>query len=84
MAYDNPDVLVPEPVEGHGSTTAAWFLVIVMTIGLIVATVAFDTFHVVGMCIGIAIMVIGLLGGLVLKLMGYGKDGSHTKTVSHA
>ena len=62
MTYDNPDVLVSEPVEGHGSTVAAWFLVIVTTIGLIVATVAFDTFHLVGMCVGFGIMIVGLGG----------------------
>ncbi|KTR37721.1 HGxxPAAW family protein [Rothia kristinae] len=78
MTYDNPDVLVSEPVKGHGSTVAAWFLVIVTTIGLIVATVAFDTFHLVGMCVGFGIMIVGLGGSAVLKALGYGKDGKHT------
>lgn len=78
MSHRSENVLVPEPVVGHGSTVAAWTLVAIVTIGLIVATVAFGSFHTVGMIIGGVIMVLGLAAGGVLKAMGYGKDGAKT------
>lgn len=78
MSNREQNVLVPEPVVGHGSTVAAWTLVLVVTVGLIVATVAFDTLHYTGMIIGGVIMVLGLLAGWVLKAMGYGKNGAKT------
>lgn len=77
------NVLVPEPVVGEGNTVSAWTLVLVVTVGLIVATVGFSMLNFVIMNIGIAVMVVGLLLGGVLKAAGYGKDGKHTKTPVH-
>ncbi|WP_129657784.1 HGxxPAAW family protein [Rothia halotolerans] len=82
MSNEDRTPLVPEVVDGHGNTVAAWTLVIVVTVGLIVATVAFDTFHTVGMVVGGVIMALGIIASLVLKGMGFGKGGS--RTTSHS
>ncbi|MBD5787312.1 hypothetical protein IF650_14140 [Cellulosimicrobium terreum] len=61
------------PPTNHGHTVAAWFTMIGIILGSLVAAVAFVIPSVVLFWVGMGIVVVALLGGLVLRNMGYGQ-----------
>ncbi|MFM7212614.1 MAG: HGxxPAAW family protein [Actinomycetota bacterium] len=69
-------------VEGkrnsHGSTPAAWTLVVLVTIGTTVSTVALVFGHWVGFWIGAAIVGLGAIVGGVMRAAGLGQKPRST------
>ena len=61
---------------GHGSSPAAWTAVVIMLVGLAIATAAlfFAAYPIVYG--GAVLVVIGLIVGGVLKALGFGVGGS--------
>ena len=62
----------------HGSTPAAWTLVVLFVLGVIVSTVALVLGSWLGFWIGVVIVALGAIAGGVLKVAGFGKPRSHT------
>lgn len=77
------NVLTPAPVVGHGNTPAAWTLVLVCTVGVLIGAIAFDMHNAFFTWIGVAVTVLGLLIGLLMKAAGLGKNGSRLKPSHH-
>ena len=72
-------VIVPErPYANHGNTVAAWVMVAIMTVGVLVGSIAYD----LGSQPVAGIIVIGLLVGFFLKQAGYGQGGAKTKNTA--
>ncbi|GAA4743283.1 hypothetical protein GCM10025783_13540 [Amnibacterium soli] len=64
---------------GHGSSPAAWTAVVIMLVGLAIATAALflDAY---ALCYaGGALVVVGLIVGGVLKALGFGVGGSRVR-----
>ena len=68
---------------GHGNTPAAWTCVLIMIVGAAVSSVAYILASYVGFFAGIAVMLIGLLVGFIMRKAGYGVNGSKLKNSSH-
>ena len=64
------------PPTNHGHTFAAWFTTIVVVVGAILAGVAMCISAIWLIWVGAAIVVIGLIGGKVLSVAGYGQSGT--------
>lgn len=72
--------MVPDlPHTNHGNTIASWAMLGIITLGFIVAAIGFDISSTPIFVVGVAIMLIGLVAGLVLRAAGYGQGGKHTK-----
>lgn len=68
------------PPANHGHTLAAWFTTIVVVLGALVAGVAM-CFAAVGIVwVGAAIVAVGLIGGKLLSVAGYGQGGHGAAT----
>lgn len=69
MTHDNSD-------PGHGNSPAAWTAVIIMLVAFTIGTVAFffSIAWLVWACA--ALVVVGLIVGIVLARLGYGVGGS--------
>ncbi len=83
-------VSVQEPIDhsielGHGNSPAAWTSVTVMLVGVIVGCIAFvmGESATILFIIGVAIIVVGLALGPILKMVGYGVGGSKLKSNGH-
>lgn len=65
---------------GHGNSVAAWTTVIVVLIAFAIGTLFFflDNAPLVWASAGLASL--GLVAGFVLRKMGYGVGGKHTKS----
>ncbi|BDZ43531.1 hypothetical protein GCM10025865_28300 [Paraoerskovia sediminicola] len=61
------------PPTNHGHTTAAWFTMVGIMVGAFVAAIAFVIPVVWLFWVGMGIVVVGLVGGLLLRNMGYGQ-----------
>ena len=59
--------------NNHGNTPAAWALMVLVTIGFIVATVALVLGSWVGFGIGVAIVALGGIVGGIMKAAGLGQ-----------
>ena len=59
--------------NSHGSTPAAWTLVVLVTLGTTVSTVALVLGHWVGFWVGAAIVVLGGIVGGVMRAAGLGQ-----------
>ena len=68
---------------GHGNTPAAWTCVLIMIVGAAVSSVAYIMASYVGFFAGIAVMLVGLLVGFIMRKAGYGVNGSKLKNSSH-
>ena len=64
---------IADPGEGH--SPAAWTAVIIMLIGVAVATFAFVVSNFILVWIALGVIVIGALSGWVLAKAGYGVNG---------
>ena len=61
----------------HGSTPAAWTLVVLVTLGFIVATVGLVIGQWVGFWAGVGLVALGGIVGGVMKAAGLGKPRQH-------
>lgn len=68
---------------GHGNSPAAWTCVFIMLAGALVSSIAFVIANTPIFIAGIAVMVIGLIVGFILRKAGYGVGGSKLKSSGH-
>lgn len=61
----------------HGSTPAAWTLVVLVTLGFIVSTVGLVIGQWPAFWAGVAIVALGAVAGGVMKAAGLGKPRQH-------
>jgi hypothetical protein len=61
----------------HGSTPAAWTLVVLVTLGFIVSTVALVIGQWPGFWVGVGIVALGGIVGGIMKKAGLGKAHQH-------
>lgn len=59
--------------SSHGNTPAAWTLVVFVTLGFIVGTVAIVMGQWIGVWIGVGLVVLGAIVGKVMQMMGLGQ-----------
>lgn len=83
-------VSVQEPIDhnielGHGNSPAAWTSVTVMLIGVIIGCIAFliGESATVLFIVGVAVILVGVALGPILKMAGYGVGGSKLKSNGH-
>ena len=66
--------------QGHGSSPAAWTAVVIMLVGFSIIAL-FLYLNVTPMIyVGIVLVPIGLIVGYVMKKIGFGADGSRTRS----
>ena len=68
---------------GHGNTPAAWTCVLIMMAGGLISSIGFVIASVLWFCIGLGVMVLGLIVGFILKKAGYGVGGSKLSDNGH-
>lgn len=68
---------------GHGNSPAAWTCVIVMLVGALIASIAFVIASTPIFVAGVAVMLLGLLAGWIMRKAGYGVEGSKLKNSGH-
>ena len=61
----------------HGSTPAAWTLVVLITLGVIVSTVGLAMGSWLAFWVGVGIVALGGIVGGVMKSAGLGKPRQH-------
>ena len=71
------------PDPGEGNSPAAWTAVIIMLVAVSIGTVAFFCNVQVMVWVAVALLVIGMLVGYVLKRMGYGVYGAKYTPKGH-
>jgi len=71
------------PDPGEGNSPAAWTAVIIMLVAFSIGTVAFFFDVQVMVWVAVALLVIGMLVGYVLKKMGYGVYGAKYTPKGH-
>ena len=71
------------PDPGEGNSPAAWTAVIIMLVAVSIGTVAFFFNGQVMVWVAVALLVIGMLVGYVLKRMGYGVYGAKYTPKGH-
>ncbi|NKX56022.1 HGxxPAAW family protein [Arthrobacter mobilis] len=71
-----------EPI-GHGNSPAAWTCVLIMLVGAVAAAIGFIIASHLVFWISIAVMVVGLIVGGIMKKAGYGVGGSKLKNRGH-
>ena len=68
---------------GHGNSPAAWTAVIIMLVAFSIGTVAFFFAVVWVVWASVALLLVGLVVGLVLKRAGYGVGGHRYVPKAH-
>ena len=71
------------PDPGEGNSPAAWTAVIIMLVAVSIGTVAFFFDVQVMVWVAVALLVVGMLVGYVLKRMGYGVYGAKYTPKGH-
>lgn len=71
-------------VPGHGNSPAAWVAVIIMLVAFGIGTIAFCFTIVWLVWAAVALLLVGLIAGLVLKLIGYGVGGDRYQPKAHS
>ena len=71
------------PDPGEGNSPAAWTAVIIMLVAVSIGTVAFFFDVQIMVWVAVALLVIGMLVGYVLKRMGYGVYGAKYTPKGH-
>lgn len=64
------------PPSNHGHTLAAWFTTLVVALGSILAGVALCISTMWLVWVGAAVVVVGLVGGKLLSVAGYGQPAA--------
>lgn len=67
------------PPANHGHTLAAWFTTLVVVVGSIIAGVAMCVSAMWLVWVGAAIVVVGLVGGKILSVAGYGQSAARDR-----
>jgi hypothetical protein len=65
--------------EYHGSTPAAWTLVVIITVAFSVGTLALILGNWPMFWVGVALVGVGAIVGKVMSMMGLGKPGTGRK-----
>jgi hypothetical protein len=65
---------------GHGNSVAAWTTVIIILVATSVGTLFFFLDEPVLVWASAGLAVVGLIVGYILKSLGYGVGGKHTKS----
>lgn len=65
---------------GHGNSVAAWTTVIIILVATSIGTLFFFLDEPVLVWASAGLAVVGLIVGYILKSMGYGVGGKHTKS----
>jgi membrane protein YdbS with pleckstrin-like domain len=65
---------------GHGHSIAAWTTVIVIIVAFSIGTFFFFLENAPAVYASAALALAGVVAGLVLRKMGYGVGGQHTKS----
>lgn len=73
------------PPTNHGHTVAAWFTMIGIMVGAVVAGLAMVASLVWLFWVGMGIVLVGIVGGVVLRNMGYGQPraGEPARATAH-
>ena len=71
------------PDPGEGNSPAAWTAVIIMLVAVSIGTVAFFFNVQVMVWVAVALLLVGMLVGYVLKRMGYGVYGAKYTPKGH-
>ena len=71
------------PDPGEGNSPAAWTAVIIMLVAFSIGTVAFFFDVQVMVWVAVALLLVGMLVGYVLKRMGYGVYGAKYTPKGH-
>lgn len=79
MAQKTVEMVPDLPYNNHGNTVASWTMVIIMSLGAIVAAIGFDIANTPIFIVGAAVILIGIVAGIVMRSAGYGQGGKHTK-----
>ena len=58
--------------DNHGSTPAAWTLVVIVMIGFLVGSIAMVAASEIGIWVGVGIIVLGCIVGKVMQMMASG------------
>lgn len=66
--------------SGHGHSVAAWTTVIVVVVAFSIGTFFFFLENAPAVYASAGLAVSGVIAGLVLRKMGYGVGGQHTKS----
>lgn len=72
-----------ETEPGHGNSPAAWTAVVIMLVGITVGTLAFWFDMAWLVWVSAAVVVLGLIVGLVLAKVGYGVAGPRYAPKKH-
>ncbi|NBU23686.1 MAG: hypothetical protein EBS38_07260 [Actinobacteria bacterium] len=65
---------------GHGNSVAAWTSVTIILVAFSVGTFFFFLENVTMVWISVAFVMLGIFAGPVLKKLGYGVGGKHSKS----
>jgi hypothetical protein len=71
-----------EEHESHGHSTAAWTGVVIILVGAVVMALAVVFAWVAWFIVGAVIVVVGIIGGKVMAMAGYG-DKASTSEAAH-
>lgn len=83
MSQKNEIVLDHTGYVGHGNTPAAWTCVAFLTLGVVVAVAGFTIQVPPVLWIGLALCVVGLMVGFVMKRMGLGYEGAAARAAEN-
>ncbi|KQQ01387.1 MULTISPECIES: DUF6704 family protein [unclassified Rathayibacter] len=70
--------------DNHGHSPAAWTAIVIMLVGFTVGTVAFFFDQAIVVWLSAALVIVGLLVGVVMARMGYGVDGAKANPKARA
>lgn len=79
MAQHTVEMVPDLPYPNHGNTVASWAMMSIMMLGAIIGAVGFCIGNSAIFIIGVAVIVLGVVAGIVLRSAGYGQGGKHTK-----
>lgn len=65
---------------GHGNSVAAWTTVTIILVAFTIGTFFFFLENEPMVWASVALVFVGIIAGVVLKRMGYGVGGQHTKS----
>lgn len=65
---------------GHGNSIAAWTLVGISLIGFIIGGIAFAGHNPTMVYVGIGVVILGMIGGWIMKKAGYGVGGAKSRS----
>lgn len=73
-------VVPPAPPENHGKTVAAWVMLLGVVSGSVVAALGLILASTLALVVGAAVIVVGVLVSVVLRMMGLGQKQRRAAT----